>query len=127
MGFLKKKAEDAVSGATDLTGKVVGGLTGATAAANQVRDAADIQAAAVRQSAADAAKQAQEAAAQTARMQEQTAARSAAQGAAADALAVPLENADVQIGPNPIESVSATARKRRQTFGIGSASAGVSI
>ena len=50
-----------------------------------------------------------------------------AEGAAADALSKPMQAADVQLAPSTGESVSATAKKRRQTFGIGSAGSGVNI
>lgn len=109
--------------------KFVGDLTGANVAADQAERDAERQAEAIGASSAAAAKQAQEAAAQTARQQEQAAARNAAEGAAADALDRPLENADVQIGGivDPNQSASASSRKRRQVFGIGSASSGVKI
>lgn len=114
MGFLKQQ---------------VAKLTGADVAADSAERAAEDQAAAIRKSSEQAAKAASEAAAQSARQQEQTAARNAAEAAAADALNKPMENADVQIGglPNAEQSVSATARKRRQTFGMGSAGSGVNI
>lgn len=93
------------------------------------RAAVERQAEAVRKSAQQAAKQAQEAVAQSTRQQEQAAARNAAEGAAADALNKPLENADVQIGGpvNTGQSSSAASRKRRQTFGVGSSGSGVQI
>ena len=109
--------------------QAVAKITGADVAADIAERAATEQSAAIRKSAEQAAKASQEAAAQSARQQEQTAARNAAESAAADALNKPMENADVQIGglPNAEQSVSATARKRRQTFGVGSAGAGVNI
>ena len=103
-------------------------ITGADVAADQMARAADAQANASRAAAQLASKNTQEAAAQSARQQEQGAARAAAQGAAADAQAKPLQEADVQLAAGPVGgSVSANARKRRQTFGIGSAGSGVNI
>lgn len=98
-------------------------------AAEATKRAAEQQAEAIRVSSERAAKAATEAAAQTAHQQEQAAARNAAEGAAADALNKPLENADVQIGGpvNTGQSSSAASRKRRQTFGVGSSGSGVQI
>lgn len=95
------------------------------------RDAAEAearrQADAMRASAEKAAAAAQAAARQTAVQQEQAAARNAAEGRAKDATSKPMESADVQVsGPSTGESASAVARKRRQTFGVGSSS-GVNI
>lgn len=114
MGFLKQ---------------VVAKVTGADVAADAAERAAEEQASAIRKSSEKAAKAAQESAAQAARQQEATAARNAAESAAADALNKPMEVADVQIGglPNADQPVSATARKRRQVFGIGSSGSGVNI
>lgn len=97
-------------------------------AREEARRGADQQAAAVRQAGEAAAKQAQEAAAQAGRQQELNSARNAAEGAAKDALSKPVENADVQLSgvTDPSSSANASARKRRQTFGIGSNS-GVNI
>jgi hypothetical protein len=108
--------------------QVVGKLTGADVAADATERAADQQASAIRDSAAKAASQAQEAAAQSARQQESAAARNAAEGAAADAMNKPIQNADIQLdGINTEQSASATSRKRRQQFGVGSAGSGVNI
>lgn len=107
--------------------KVVGSLTGATAQADATRQAADQQAAATREAADQTARANQEAAAQTARQQEIAAARIAAQGAAADTLDKPLENPDVQLTAAPVAGASATLKKRRATFGVGSADTGVRI
>jgi hypothetical protein len=103
--------------------------TGADVQADATRRAAEDQAAAIRESAARAAKSAQDAAVQAGTQQTLNAARDAATSAATDKLDKPVENADVQLsGPtDPTASASATARKRRQTFGIGSASSGVQI
>lgn len=101
-------------------------LTGSGAAKRRAEAAADEQAASIKASSEQAAKATRESAAQAARSQEAAAARSAAEGAASDALAVPLENPDIQIGGPVDESVSKQARKRRQTFGVG-ASSGVNI
>ena len=112
MGFLKQAAAK---------------LTGADVAGDAAERGAMEQANATREAAARAAASAQEAAAQTGRQQEANAARAAAEGAASDALAKPVENPDVQLAPSSGESVSAQAKKRRQTFGVGSAGTGVNI
>ena len=112
MGFLKQVAAK---------------LTGADVAADATERSAQEQADATRQAASAAARSAQEAAAQSARQQENNAARAAAEGAASDALSKPLENADVQLTQVGTESASAQSKKRRQTFGIGSAGTGVNI
>ena len=103
--------------------------TGADVAGDAAERGAEEQSRAIRESASKAAAQANEAAAQAARSQEQSAARNAAEGAASDALSKPLENADVQIGGVKDGSVSSAglSRKRRQTFGVGSAGSGVNI
>jgi hypothetical protein len=104
-------------------------FTGADQAADATRRAAEDQAAAVREAGQRAAKSAQDAAVQAGTQQTLNAARDAATSAAADKLDKPVENADVQLaGPtDPTSSAAATARKRRQTFGVGSASSGVQI
>lgn len=108
-------------------GRIIAKLTGADKQARAVTAAAETQAAATRAAAEASSKAAREAAEQAARQQEATAARSAAAGAAADALNRPLEAADVQLAPD-VGSVAGTARKRRQTFGIGvQAPTGVNI
>ena len=107
--------------------KVVGKLTGADKAAKATEQAARVQAEAIQQSSAAASKAARESAAHATRLQEDAAARNAAAGAAADALSVPLENPDIQLGGVSTDSSSATSRKRRQVFGVGSAGAGVNI
>lgn len=102
-------------------------LMGTDVAADIAERQGEEQAATTRKAAESAARNAQEAAAQSVRMIEQQAARSAAEGAAADALSKPLEVADVALGGvDTGQSVSAAARKRRQTFGVGSSS-GVNI
>lgn len=114
MGFIKNWASKA---------------TGADVAGDAAERGAEEQAKAIRDSAAKAAAAASESAAQAARTQEQAAARTAAEGAASDALSKPLENADVQIGGvnDGTTSAAGLSRKRRQTFGVGSASSGVNI
>jgi len=107
--------------------KVVGNITGANQAAAATTAAADQQASATREAAAQTARANQEAAAQTARAQELAAQRIAAQGAAADTLATPIETPDVQLGTPAATSASASVRKRRATFGVGSAGTGVNI
>lgn len=108
--------------------KVVGSITGANKAAKAQEEAARVQAEAIRASAATAASSAREAAAQSARQQEAIASRNAAEGAANDALSQPLEVADVQLEAvgGISSSAAANAKKRRQSFGIGSSS-GVNI
>jgi len=103
--------------------------TGADQAAAAAERSAEEQAQALRESATKSAAQANEAAAQSARQQEQAAARNAAEGAAADALAKPMQSADVQISgvTDPNSSASGLARKRRQQFGMGSSNSGVNI
>lgn len=107
-------------------GKVVAKLTGADKAAAAARESAAIQAEATRKAAEAAEKSTREAAQQAARQQESSAARNAAESAAADALAKPMEEADVNVAA-PGASTSATARKRRQQFGLGSGDTGVNI
>lgn len=104
-------------------------ITGADVAADATIRAAEDQSAAIRESAARAATSAQDAAVQAGTQQTLNAARDAATSAAADSLNKPVENADVQLsGPtDPTASASATARKRRQTFGVGSVASGVQI
>jgi hypothetical protein len=104
-------------------------VTGADKAADEAKRAAEDQAAAVRAAGERAAKAAQDAAVQASKQMEMSAARTAAEGAAADALSKPVENADVQLnGPvDTTQSAAASARKRRQTFGVGSAASGVNI
>lgn len=103
--------------------------TGADVQADITARGADEQANAIRDSSQKAANAAREAAAQSARQQEAAAAQRAAEGAAADTLNKPLENADVQLSgvTDPSQSASAANKKRRQTFGIGSAGSGVNI
>ena len=101
--------------------------TGADVQADIAERSAAAQAASVREAAERSAKATQEAAAQTARVQEQAAARAAAEAKAADVLAKPVENVDVQLGGVPTESASASARRRRATFGVGVRSSGVNI
>ena len=107
--------------------KVVSSLTGADVAADATERGAEAQAAATRSAAEATSRTAQEAAAQAARQQEQAASRAAAQGAAEDALNRPMENPDVQLTAPGTESAAATSRRRRQTFGVGTASSGVNI
>lgn len=107
--------------------KVVGEVTGANSAARATMRAAETQAAATREAADATSKANQEAAAQTARQQELAAQRIAAQGAAADTLATPIDTPDVQLDAPDTTSASAAVRKRRATFGVGSASTGVNI
>lgn len=96
--------------------------------ARAIEAAANQQAEATRQSAEAASRAARESAAQAQRQIEQNAARNAAVGVASEALAVPLENADVQLeATNAGASVAGTARKRRASFGLGTASSGVNI
>ena len=111
-----------------IVSRVVGSLTGANQRARATERAAAQQAAATRQAAAQAAQAARESAAQVARQQEAVAARAAAEGAAADALSRPVEEADVNVAPPTAGgSVSANARRRRQVFGLGSGGVGVNI
>lgn len=130
MGFIKQLQnsvlDPSIQATTSRLKDAIGKVTGADVAADISARSAQDQADAIRQSSERAAKAAQESAAQTARQQEQAAARSAAQAAAADLLNKPMQNADVQLGGVNQDSVSATQRKRRQTFGIGSSS-GVNI
>lgn len=107
--------------------KWVAAATGADLAADATERGAEEQAAAVRDAATKAAAQANEAAAQAARSQADAAARAAAQGKAADLLSKPVENADVNIGQPATESAAGATRKRRTTFGVGSANSGVNI
>lgn len=108
--------------------KWVAKTTGADQAADATERGAEQQAQAIRDSATKAAQQAQEAAAQTARAQEASAARNAAEGAAADAMARPMENPDVQIGvATGGQSAAGTARRRRAQFGMGGGNSGVNI
>lgn len=88
---------------------------------------ANKQAEAVRKAGEKAAAQSQEAARQASRQQEMSAAREAAQGAAADAKDTPMETPDVQLDGVQTQSASGQSRKRRQSFGIGSAGSGVNI
>lgn len=108
---------------------LVGDLTGQNqvAAAEANKRNAQSQADATRQAAEATLKMTNETAAQAARQQEMAAARSAAEGAAADTAAKPLENPDVQITAPVSGSAAANARKRRQTFGTGTYNAGVNI
>ena len=107
--------------------QIVAKATGADQSADAAERAGEDQAAATRNAADRAAKAAQEAAAQTARTQEAAAARAAAEGAAADAISKPVENPDVQLATPVAESASGAAKKRRSTFGVGSAGSGVNI
>ena len=107
--------------------KVVGEVTGANRAAKATENAARTQAEATRAAADQAAAATQEAAAQSARQQELTAARLAATQTAAEQAATPVENAEVSLDAPATDSASATARKRRAAFGLGSASTGVQI
>lgn len=102
-------------------------LTGADVQADIAQRGANAQAEATRRAAESATKATQEAASQAARQQESQAARAAAQGAAADLLEKPMENPDVQLDDVSGVSASATAKKRRQSFGVGSAGTGVNI
>lgn len=109
-------------------GRVVSKLTGADRQARATEQAAEQQATATRQAAAQAAQAARESAAQSARQQEAVAARAAAEGAAADALSRPAEQADVNlVTPTAGGSTSDNARRRRQLFGLGSGGTGVNI
>lgn len=81
-----------------------------------------------RQAAQAAAKSEREAAAQSARQQELAAQREAAQRAAEDAEGTKSgEKAEVNLGADEEGTVRAQARKRRQTFGLGSSGTGVNI
>ena len=113
MGFVKQIAAKA---------------TGADVQADIAARQADAQAVAIREASQKSAAAAQAAATQLARQQESGAARAAAEGAAADALSAPVENPDVQLGGvKDQQTASAANKKRRQTFGIGSAGSGVNI
>lgn len=80
-----------------------------------------------RKAAESAAKANQESAAQAARQQEQAAARAAAQAKAAEDTK-PVDDApDVKLVDPEDEKGTSAARKRRQSFGIGSAATGVNI
>lgn len=98
--------------------------TGADVAADAAQRGADEQAAATRQAADQAAAAAREAAQQSATMQSDSAARNSALSASAEALAVKPETPTVVIDD---KVASGAAAKRRQKFGIGSASSGVNI
>lgn len=86
---------------------------------------ADKQVAATETAAATAAAQAQEAARATAEQQQQMIERAAAERAAADAINVPMEQAEVRIGPQEGTLASRT-RNRRQRWGQ-STTTGVSV
>jgi hypothetical protein len=101
-------------------------ITGADVQADIAQRAADEQAAAAKAAADLAAKAAQEQAAQASRSMDASAARATAQAAAADSLAAPVQNADVNIGNTGAVSASGAARSRRAKFGTGT-SGGVSI
>lgn len=99
-------------------------LTGADVAADAARRGAEEQAAATRQAADTAANAARQAAQQTATLQADSSARQAALSASAEALAVKPETPEVTVDDKPRAGAAA---KRRQKFGIGSASSGVQI
>lgn len=102
-------------------------ITGADIEQDVNQRNAAAQAANTRAQADATAKATKEATIQAARVQESAAARASAQSAAADQLSKPLENADVALTPSTGESAVSQSRKRRQSFGIGSANTGVNI
>lgn len=105
-------------------GQWIAKLTGQDKVIDQAQRDAQNQAAATAEAADKQAKATQEAAAQAARQMELSAARASVEQAAADAAAKPIENPDVLLS-SP-QATTATARKKRSTFGTGY-SAGVNI
>lgn len=102
----------------------VTGVQGQIDAANKNASA---QEAATKAAAAAAQQQLMQSAKSAAEQQAQMAARSAAEDKASDAVAKPLDNADVQLDENSPDSVTATRNKRRASFGRNYSSGGVSI